>query len=41
MLVTVTADADLVELARPFPTDFVERKDNQDYVAHHLSLIHI
>jgi hypothetical protein len=36
MLVTITADADLAELARPFPTDFVERKDNQDYVAHHV-----
>lgn len=36
MLVTITADADLVELSRPFPTDFVERKDGQDYVAHHV-----
>ena len=27
---------DLVELARPFPPDFVERKDGQDYVAHHV-----
>jgi hypothetical protein len=36
MLVTVTVDADLVELSRPFPTDFVERKDGQDYVAHHV-----
>jgi hypothetical protein len=27
---------DLQELSRPFPTDFVERKDNQDYVAHHV-----
>jgi hypothetical protein len=34
--VTITADADLVELSRPFPTDFVERKDGQDYVAHHV-----
>jgi hypothetical protein len=34
--VTITADADLAELARPFPTDFVERKDGQDYVAHHI-----
>jgi hypothetical protein len=34
--VTVIADADLVELSRPFPTDFVERKDGQDYVAHHV-----
>jgi hypothetical protein len=25
----VTADADLVELSRPFPTDLVERKDGQ------------
>ncbi len=33
---TVIADADLAELARPFPTDFVERKDGQDYVAHHV-----
>jgi hypothetical protein len=36
MLVTITVDADLVELSRPFPTDFVERKDGQDYVAHHV-----
>ena len=36
MLVTTTIDADLVELSRPFPTDFVERKDGQDYVAHHV-----
>lgn len=28
--------ADLAELARPFPDDFVERKDGQDYVAHHV-----
>jgi hypothetical protein len=28
--------ADLTELARPFPTEFVERKENQDYVAHHV-----
>jgi hypothetical protein len=34
--VTITVDADLVELSRPFPTDFVERKDGQDYVAHHV-----
>jgi hypothetical protein len=27
---------DLQELARPFPADFVERKDGQDYVAHHV-----
>jgi hypothetical protein len=27
---------DLLELARPFPTDFVERKDGSDYVAHHV-----
>jgi hypothetical protein len=27
---------DLAELARPFPPDFVERKDGQDYVAHHV-----
>jgi len=27
---------DLAELARPFPTDFVERKDGSDYVAHHV-----
>jgi hypothetical protein len=32
----VTAGADLVELARPFPTDLVERKDGSDYVAHHV-----
>ena len=36
MLVTTVIDADLVELSRPFPTDFVERKDGQDYVAHHV-----
>lgn len=28
--------ADLAELARRFPTDFVERKDGSDYVAHHI-----
>jgi hypothetical protein len=27
---------ELAELARPFPTEFVERKDGQDYVAHHV-----
>jgi len=27
---------DLAELARPFPPDFVERKDGKDYVAHHV-----
>jgi hypothetical protein len=27
---------DLAELARRFPTDFVERKDGSDYVAHHV-----
>ena len=32
----MTAAPDLAELARPFPTDFVERKDGQDYVAHHV-----
>lgn len=32
---TVTRE-DLTELARPFPTDFVERKDGSDYVAHHV-----
>jgi hypothetical protein len=36
MLVTTVIDADLAELARPFPTDFVERKDGSDYVAHHV-----
>jgi hypothetical protein len=36
MLVTTVVDADLAELARPFPTDFVERKDGSDYVAHHV-----
>jgi hypothetical protein len=36
MLVTTVIDADLVELSRPFPEDFVERKDGQDYVAHHV-----
>lgn len=30
------ARQDLLELSRPFPTDFVERKDGQDYVAHHV-----
>jgi len=30
------AREDLVELARPFPTDFVERKEGADYVAHHV-----
>ena len=30
------AGPELVEIARPFPTDFVERKDGQDYVAHHV-----
>jgi len=29
-------DTNLAELARPFPTDFVERKDGSDYVAHHV-----
>ena len=33
---TTVIDADLVELSRPFPEDFVERKDGQDYVAHHV-----
>jgi hypothetical protein len=33
--VTAT-QTDLAELARPFPSDFVERKDGQDYVAHHV-----
>ena len=33
---TTVVDADLAELARPFPTDFVERKDGSDYVAHHV-----
>jgi hypothetical protein len=28
--------SDLAELARPFPTGFVERKDGNDYVAHHV-----
>lgn len=27
---------DLQELSRPFPVDFVERKDGADYVAHHV-----
>jgi hypothetical protein len=27
---------DLTQLARPFPPGFVERKDGQDYVAHHV-----
>src|SRR5215207_1598333 len=36
MLVTTVIDADLAELARPFPADFVERKDGADYVAHHV-----
>jgi hypothetical protein len=34
--VTTVADTHLAELARPFPTDFVERKDGSDYVAHHV-----
>jgi hypothetical protein len=28
--------ADLIELARPFPDDLVERKQGSDYVAHHV-----
>src|SRR4029453_15668970 len=36
MLLTVVAAPPLPELPRPFPTDLVERKDNQDYVAHHV-----
>jgi hypothetical protein len=32
----MTPRPDLTELARPFPSDFVERKDGQDYVAHHV-----
>ena len=31
-----TAVDDLVELARRFPDGFVERKDGNDYVAHHV-----
>jgi hypothetical protein len=27
---------DLVELARPFPESYIERKDGIDYVAHHI-----
>jgi hypothetical protein len=27
---------DLVELARPFPENYIERKDGIDYVAHHI-----
>jgi hypothetical protein len=34
--VTLTSPVDLAELARPFPPDFVERKDGSDYVAHHV-----
>ncbi|HJW61573.1 MAG TPA: hypothetical protein VJ931_18225, partial [Actinomycetota bacterium] len=33
---TTVIDADLAELSRPFPPDFVERKDGSDYVAHHV-----
>ncbi len=40
MSTTQTAPAapihDLVELARPFPDGFIERKDGNDYVAHHV-----
>jgi hypothetical protein len=34
--VTTVIDADLAELSRPVPPDFVERKDGSDYVAHHV-----
>jgi hypothetical protein len=32
----IAADQDLAELARRFPEGFVERKDGNDYVAHHI-----